>query len=180
MSEAESIFSSPTIRLRLAVPDDAAFIHGLRIDPRYNQHLSAVTGTIADQRNWLIEYKKREESGEQYYFVIERTDDGRRCGTVRIYDIKLDSFCWGSWILNEDKPRFAAVETALLVYEYGFGVLKKHKSVFEVRKENTGVLKFHRRFSVTELGSDEENYYFELTNEAFERDRKTIKLPSQH
>ncbi|RBI86851.1 N-acetyltransferase, partial [Rhodosalinus halophilus] len=28
------------------MPEDAAYLHGLRTDPRYNAHLSPVTGTV--------------------------------------------------------------------------------------------------------------------------------------
>lgn len=45
--------SGKTIRLDLAVPDDAQFIHSLRVDPTYNTHLSHVTGGVASQAEWL-------------------------------------------------------------------------------------------------------------------------------
>ncbi|WP_040325732.1 hypothetical protein [Aurantimonas manganoxydans] len=39
------------LSLRLGLPDDAAYMHGLRMDPRYSGHLSTVTGTVEDQRD---------------------------------------------------------------------------------------------------------------------------------
>ena len=40
----------------------------------------------------------------------------------------------------------AAVESALLVYEYAFGVLGFTQAHFDVRQANTQVWKFHERF----------------------------------
>ena len=41
------------LSLRLVEQDDAAYLHGLRMDPTYNSYLSAVTGTVEDQRSWI-------------------------------------------------------------------------------------------------------------------------------
>ena len=105
------------------MPEDAAFIHGLRTDPAYNTHLSPVTGTVADQRAWITAYKTREAAGAELYYIIERRDRVP-CGAVRLYDITTDSFTWGSWILNADKPPKAALESALLSFSVGFVSLR--------------------------------------------------------
>lgn len=39
---------SKTIRVRLIEEADATFVLGLRLDERYNRHLSGGTGTIGD------------------------------------------------------------------------------------------------------------------------------------
>lgn len=159
-------FFGKRLRLRLVTPEDAAFIHGLRTDPAYNQHLSAVTGKVEDQRAWIASYKAREAAGEEFYYVIERLD-GVPCGTVRLYGITVDSFTWGSWILNADKPPKAALESALLIYDIGFQRLGLARAVFDVRADNERTLQFHRRFGAQETGSDPENQYFELTRDRF-------------
>ncbi|RMH44058.1 MAG: N-acetyltransferase, partial [Alphaproteobacteria bacterium] len=84
------------LALRLVRPADAAFIHGLRTDPDIARHLSPVTGTVEDQRRWIEEYKTREAAGTEAYYIIERRDTGRPCGTVRLYDIDGTTFTWGS------------------------------------------------------------------------------------
>ncbi|TDL90441.1 GNAT family N-acetyltransferase [Meridianimarinicoccus aquatilis] len=158
--------SGKNLRLRLVTPDDAAFVHGLRVDPSYNAHLSPVTGTIADQRAWIESYKAKEAAGKEAYYIIERLD-GHPCGTVRVYGITQDSFTWGSWILNADKPPKAALDSAILVYDIGFGKLQKSKAVFDVRADNERTLRFHRRFGAEQTGSDDENLYFMIANERF-------------
>lgn len=164
----------PRLRLRFVEPNDAAYIHGLRTDPRYNQHLSSVTGSADDQRAWIERYKAREAEGREYYYLIERLDNATPCGVVRLYDIADDSFTWGSWILDENKPFMAALESALLVYVLGFDVLKLTKSVFDVRIENEHVIKFHKRFGALETGRDELNAYFQISADLY------ANLKTQH
>lgn len=157
--------SGKTIRLDLAVPDDAQFIHSLRVDPTYNTHLSQVTGGVASQAEWLIKYKLREAEGQEYYFVIRRIDNNEPVGTVRLYDFHPEraSFSWGSWILNKDKTPKAAIESAMLVYAVGFDELGFKSCHFEVRKENGGVIKFHERLGAQKVSEDADNDYFVMT-----------------
>ncbi len=154
-----------TIRLRLIDIKDAEFVLGLRLDGRYNQFLSVVKPDLIAQRQWILEYKNEELAGRQYYFIIERID-GIPCGTVRIYDIRDDSFCWGSWILNENKTRYSAVESAFLVYDFGFDKLGFNKAHFEVVKQNKRVVSFHKKMGAFEVGEDETNIYFEITRQS--------------
>jgi RimJ/RimL family protein N-acetyltransferase len=150
----------PNLVLRLVEPDDADYIHGLRTDPDYNAHLSEVRGSADDQRAWIESYKAREASGLEFYYIIER-QDGTPCGTVRLYSIdEDDSFTWGSWILDHNKPRKAALESAFLVYRIAFNFLGLREARFDVRRDNLHTLAFHRRFGATETGSDEQDVFF--------------------
>lgn len=159
---------SKTIKMRLIREEDAAFILSLRLDERYNKFLSSVDGSLAAQKEWINKYKQDEEAGLQYYFIIE-TKDSKPCGTVRLYDLKADSFCWGSWILNEDKTKYAALESAFLVYQFGFEGLGFKKAHFDVRKGNLKVIDFHKKFGAVETGEDEDNYYYEISQESVQR-----------
>jgi len=154
------------LALRLIQPDDAAYVHALRIDPAYNMYLSEVRGTIDDQRAWIERYKDREEAGEEYYYIIER-HDGTPCGTVRLYDIDSDRFTWGSWILDHNKPRKAALESAVLSFQIGFERLGLRLASIDVRVENTHAEAFYRRFGMTEEKRDARDIYFSLNSEAF-------------
>lgn len=156
--------------LRLVEADDAAYIFGLRSDPKYNAHLSEVTGTVEDQRAWIEQYKKREAAGEEYYYVIERLADGVACGLVRLYNIVGDRFTWGSWILDENKPSKAALESAMLSFKLGFEGLNAQVALIDVRKDNRHATAFYRRFGMHETGEDSENLYFEYRRERLERD----------
>ena len=162
-----------SLRLRPVVPEDAAFIQGLRTDSAYNTHLSPVTGTVADQRDWIIAYKAREAVGEEIYYIIERLD-GVPCGVVRLYDIAADRFTWGSWILNADKPPKAALESALLSFSVGFMSLGLSRADIDVRKANEKAIDFYRRFGMLEIGRASYNYYFEQSRAQITRLRDPL------
>ncbi|SUB98675.1 GNAT family N-acetyltransferase [Proteus penneri] len=155
------ILKSKTIKLRFVNEDDAEFILSLRTNNTYNKFLSHVNNDIIQQKKWIVEYKKKEKNNEEFYFIIEKLDN-TPCGTVRIYDIQDNSFSWGSWILNENKTRTAAIESALLVYIFGFE--KKHFTHchFEVMKENEKVISFHKKFNARKVDEDKHHYFYEI------------------
>ena len=108
-----SIVRGDTLIFRDATPDDAEFILSLRTDAEKSRYLSATTNELGAQRAWLERYASSEG---QAYFIIEFNNES--IGTVRLYDAQGESFCWGSWILKDGRPRQAAMESALMVYAY--------------------------------------------------------------
>ena len=156
---------SKTIYLRLVELADASFIHTLRMDKKYNQYLSTVDDDVLKQEKWISEYKKREALGVEFYFIIHRNSDSIPIGTVRIYDFlgNKDSFCWGSWILNENKTRYAALECALLIYDFAFLEMGFKRCHMDIRKQNLKVIEFHKKFGVKIIGETTEDllgHYF--------------------
>lgn len=143
--------------------EDAEFIVSLRTDPAKNKHLSPTAGDIGKQKDYIAHYLTN--PGE-YYFIICGSDNNP-VGTIRIYDIHDDSFCWGSWILSDNAPPAASIESALLIYDFAFYSLHYKKSHFDVRKENQRVVAFHQRFGAIIVSEDEMNYYFQYSQEAY-------------
>jgi RimJ/RimL family protein N-acetyltransferase len=162
----------PNLVLRLIRPEDADYVHALRTDPAYNRHLSEVRGTAEDQRRWIEDYKAREVDLRELYYVIERRD-GVRCGLVRLYDIGKDGFTWGSWILDRNKTRKAALESAVLSFGIGFEGLRLPTANVDVRVENDHAQAFYRRLGMTEIRRDARDIYF-----AYPRDRFLTDRPS--
>lgn len=150
---------SKTIFLRLAEISDAEFIYLLRTDNQYNKYLSQVDDDISKQIDWLKNYKKKEALGKEYYFIICRNSDQIPIGTVRIYDFLIheQSFCWGSWILNENKTRYASLESALLIYDFAFLELGYKRCHMDIRKENLKVIDFHKKFGVKIIGETKDD-----------------------
>lgn len=148
---------SKTIFLRLVEPGDAQFIHSLRIDSTYNKYLSKVDDDIEKQRLWLIEYKKREAQELEFYYIIHRKADSIPIGTVRVYDFIKDenSFCWGSWILNEKKTKYAALECTVLIYDLAFKSMGFNRCHMDMRKENLKIIEYHKRLGVKIIGETE-------------------------
>lgn len=170
LSPALARIAGPNLVLRLITPDDAAYVHGLRLDPAYNTHLSKVRGTVADQRVWIEAYKAREAAGQEVYYIITR-HDGTRCGTVRLYDITDDSFTWGSWILDHNKPPKAALESAVLSFGVGFEGLGAGSARIDVRCNNTRAEAFYRRLRMTETHRTEQDIFFTYPRARFMADR---------
>lgn len=167
-----------TIRMRLVEEEDAEFILALRLDKNYGKYLSSTDASVSKQREWIRRYKQDEQAGIQYYFIIERLD-GVRCGTVRVYDLREDSFCWGSWILNQEKTRYAAVESAFLVYQFGFEALGFAQSHFDVMKDNQRVIAFHQKMGAEIVGEDEQNLYFTIRKADVAESKKKLSSKIQ-
>ena len=162
-----SIIDGPNISLRLMAPEDAEYVYGLRTNADYNSHLSKVQGTVENQRDWIKAYKNREAERSELYYIIER-QDRTTCGTLRIYNINAPVFEWGSWILDHNKPRKAALESAVLAYHVAFDGLNLNKACFDVRRDNIKTLDFHRRFGAVETHSDEMDVFFQYSKAQFD------------
>lgn len=151
------------LALRDAQVADAAFIHAQRVHPRNAAQLSATSPQLADQVAWMQRYVL---DTRQAYFVIESLD-GRPLGTVRLYDARDASFCWGSWILSEHAAPTAAMESALLVYRYALDTLGFAQSHFQVNRGNLSVQRFHEQFFGAErTAEDETEIHYSASNEA--------------
>ncbi|MCP4081903.1 MAG: GNAT family N-acetyltransferase [Planctomycetaceae bacterium] len=156
-----------SLALRLVTLEDAKYIHSLRVNPVHNRHLSPVLGDEQDQSNWIKQYKAREADCMEYYYIIECLANAEPCGLIRLYDIRDLEFTWGSWILDENKPKKAALESAMLSFLVGFDLLKKKKALIEVSKKNLHAVAFYRRFNMKEAGSSATRLHFEFTAERF-------------
>lgn len=156
----------PNLLLRLITPRDAEYVYALRTNPQYNRYLSEVVGDVEDQRRWIESYKHREAREHEFYYIIERSN-GVRCGAVRLYDIEQGSFTWGSWILDENKPKKAALESAVLSFCVAFEALALRLARVDVAIQNTHAAKFYERFGMTEIKRTESQIYFQYSCEQF-------------
>jgi len=132
-----------------------------------NEFVSKVEGDLSKQKEWLVNYKKREEKREEFYFIIKDLDY-KPLGTVRVYDFKSGSFCWGSWMVNPNSPRKTAIESALAVYEFAFYTLGFSQCHFDVRNDNVKVINFHKRMGATEIKSNDLDTFFIFTKSQYE------------
>jgi RimJ/RimL family protein N-acetyltransferase len=146
---------------RDATAADAGFILDLRTDRRKAAYLSPIPDDLERQRAWLERYGGDDS---QVYFIITNLA-GAPAGTVRLYDRRGDSFCWGSWIKGDQAPSGFGVESALMVYAYALelGFRNAH---FDVRKQNLSVCQFHERFGAVVAGQDEDSYFYEMSHAA--------------
>jgi len=151
-----------SIVLRAATPDDAWFVFSLR-NAAKARFLNPTQGDVETQKAWLAGCHA---DPMQIYFAI-CSHAMEPLGLVRIYDLRGDSFCWGSWLIQEGAPPSTAIESALLVYCFALdhGFTRSH---FDVRIGNDKVIRFHQGFGAVEVRRDETDVYFEIGREAIE------------
>ena len=167
------VATGKTLRFHDAHEQDAAFILDLRMQK--GGFLSPTSSALEDQVAWLRAYATR---SDEAYFVI-RSIAGEPIGTVRLYDPLGSSFCWGSWILKDDTPSSAAIESALMVYRLAVDQMGFTSAHFEVDRHNERVWAFHERFGATRVGETEHEFKYKIGLEAIRRslDRYARFLP---
>ena len=101
------IIAGKNIQLRTAEIEDAEFVLEIRTNSEKTKYLSQVEKDLAKQQAWLRDYKRKEQNGDEFYFVIE-SKKSEKFGFVRVYDLKPDSFCWGSWVIKDQAPTITA------------------------------------------------------------------------
>lgn len=169
-----TIIQGKNINLRLVKLEDAEFIVSLRQGQK-GKYLSKI-GDVSTQKAWILDYKTRETRNKEFYYIIESKNE-EKLGTIRIYDFRGESFCWGSWIVKDNAPILTAIESALCMYQYAFETLGFKQSHFDVRKENVKVVAFHKRFGAKIIKENELDYFFSLSKEMFmQKKRRFNKL----
>lgn len=164
------VLKGKTLMFRDARESDAELILSLRTDESKGRHLSATSSDLEAQRSWLRQYAA---ATDQAYFIIEY--QAKAIGTVRLYDARGNSFCWGSWIIADGQPAHAAIESALMVYAYALDVLGFSGAHFDVRKANERVWAFHERFGAIRIGETSEDWLYELDQQAIDAARQRYR-----
>lgn len=162
------IYKGKNIDLREAALEDSEFIFKLRQNVQKNKHISKTSSRVQDQIEWMKDYVNGKKN--ECYFIIQ---DKKKTplGTVRIYDAKETSFSWGSWIIDNNAPFTAGIESALLTYSYAFNELGFRQSHFDVRKENLKVIEFHKKCGARITREDQRNVYLTISHKEWDKFR---------
>lgn len=155
-----------SLTFRNAMRSDADFILSIRHDPIKSKYISATTEDVSVQKEWLDKYSV---ANDHAYFIILSNHEA--VGTIRIYDCIEDDFCWGSWIISSKAPGHAAIESALMLYEYALDHLKFKKSHFSVHKSNRSVCRFHERFGAVKVCENETEIHYTISEDAINNSR---------
>lgn len=161
------------VTARLVNEGDAEFITRLRSDERLGRYIHASNGDVEAQRNWIREYKKREQEGIEYYFVY--STNNVPYGLSRIYNIdwlRL-SFTSGSWLCERGTPMMESLLTLAIANEIAYDILGLKVNLFDVRKDNVKVVKFHRNIMCAQQYAENELYYLFISTP---ETRKNMKL----
>ena len=162
-----------TCILRLVDFTDVEFLFGLRSDPVLSRYISPVTGQVEDQVSWIASYKAREAAKTEAYYIIE-TLDGCAFGTVRLYDIKLGEFTWGSFILTDVKPGKAALDVAVHSLEIGFSTFGCNCAKLDAKSQNKHALSFYDRFGMTRYGEKDGSVLMHYDRIKFDANRERL------
>ena len=156
---------------------DAEFILSLRTDDKLSLHLNKTSHDVQDQINWIRDYKEREYKKKEFYVICCTPDNKTRFGVNRIYNIENNSFEIGSWLFQSNPENSVAIISDLFCRSIFFNQPNLTKCVFEVRKQNKKVLKYHRMFSPRLISEDENNFYFDLDKYNFMKQKnKLLKI----
>lgn len=161
---------------QLVEEKDYEFLFLLRSDRNLGRYLSKTSEDPENQRIWIRDYKLRERSGDEFYFISLDPVTGERLGVFRLYNFNDNSFGTGSWLY---KPglRSQPILGNITGKEIGFEFLQYDKCRFDVRKDNLTILSYHRLFNPSQVGEDDLNIYFELSRTSFEKTKsKILKL----
>lgn len=157
--------TSTGVALESVREEDAEFTLRLRTDPDLARHVSPTSPDLARQREWIRSYLLRQEAGSEYYFIIRKQSEA--VGTVRLYDFRECSFCWGSWLIVRGTDLRVAPASAMLAYDFGFNELGFSQSHFDVRRANGSVRRFHLSMGAKIVRSDTLDDFYEISRESY-------------
>lgn len=173
------------LNVRLVNENDADFIYAIRTDEKLSRYVNSVSGTAADQKKWISEYKKREALGLDYYLIYYY--EGKPIGVNRLYNITEDSFTFGSWVFIDGIPFFCSMASALIAREIAFDILGKEieQENIGTHKDNKNVIYFSKLLGLQYTGTimHEKGEYCVgyLTKDAFMKNKSNILrfIPSE-
>jgi len=161
---------------RLVEEKDSEFIFQLRSDKLLGKHLNRTDDNPGSQITWIRNYKCRERSGDEFYFICIDLINNQRLGVFRLYNFTDDSFGTGSWLYRPGLKNEPVIGN-ITGKEIGFELLEYEKCRFDVRKDNATILAYHRLFNPLQINEDDLNIYFELSKGNFEKTKiKILKL----
>lgn len=158
---------------RLVEESDAEFILSLRTDPKLSKHVSPVENDLNKQKAWIRSYKEREAQELEYYFLFENPDHEPQ-GVVRLYDFSGKTYTSGSWLVKPGSDEFTAIKSDLFISSFAFDELGFDQCLFDVRKANKKVVRFHKLFA-TVIREDEHNLYLIMDRKAYDRKYQYLK-----
>lgn len=149
------------INLRLVKEEDGNFILKLRNNKELSKYISPTNINLEEQKEWIRNYKVRENKKEEFYFIVENKNK-IPCGTVRIYNIDhIKKECtWGSFILDKTRPKGASTEVIEISLNFILEKLKLEKVYLDVRKENYKAIYIYEKNGFLKIKESLEDYIY--------------------
>jgi len=160
------------LHLRLINESDAQFIVALRNEEKA-RFMNVVQADVEQQKEWIRQYKVREENGIDYYFIYFQGDEP--LGVNRLYNIKKDSFVGGSFVFKSDCEYDIPIKATLIHWHIAFEILKKSVSFGNIHKDNKKALKFNILLGSDLIYESEEEFYVVMTKNMLQDKRQKLE-----
>lgn len=158
-----ALYEGQYTNIRFVEIEDAEFILSLRCDEKKSQYLHKTEYNIDKQKEYIKNCLNKED---EWYLIIENKEH-KPIGTYRIYDLRKDSFCIGSWLMINDCSPMEMLEGEFLAKKFAFEKTAFNKFHFDVRKDNKKVIRYHKMMGAKQVGETELDYLFECTREEY-------------
>ena len=138
MAIVNKVIQGQYVDLKSVDVSDAEFTRSIRQDPEFVKYLPQINNTLEDQIQWI----NNQRSKEGDYFWVFWDKNGKRFGTLGVYDVNTD----------EPKGRSLAakgnalqnIEAVYLVYRYVLNELKACAIYGWVYEENQRAIRFNK------------------------------------
>ena len=158
------------VNLREVTLDDAAFILKLRTDEKKSAFLHKTENNLQKQIDYLKRYFTLDN---EWYFIIENKQH-QPLGTIRIYDVKGKCYTGGSWLMVDGATPQESFEGDLLLKKYAYDVLGFEESIFDVRKANKKVVRYHKICGAEIIDENDLDYIFRSTKEIYLKNQQHL------
>lgn len=167
-------YSAYGIEVRLADLEDSEFILSLRTNDKLSRFIHSTDNDVEKQISWMKEYKKRENKGEDYYFVYSK--NGVPFGVNRIYDISAEknTGTGGSWLCKRGTDVEDSMATLVIMRDIMFDILNLDYDIFDVRKQNKKVQNIHIMLGAKNIGETELDFLYSLSKEDYKKNKDSF------
>lgn len=137
-----------TVYLKSTAPEDAQATYEMRIDKEKTKYMHSVTGSVEDQRNYIL--KQRQKPGDYLFTVFDYND--KPIGMRGIYDVTENSAESGRTIGYGDA--FQNMEALILGIDFAFDVLGVEKVYMDAAADNQSVRGIQEQLGAKEYKRD--------------------------
>lgn len=141
------------VDLRSCAEEDAEFTREIRQDPEFARFLPVINNTIDQQRDWIC--RQREKEGDYFFVVWDK--EGRRIGTISIYDVHGDRAESGRLAIRSRNP-LEVIEAQLLSFRFGFNTLDLKCIDGYIYAENSKAIRFNKTFGGRHSEPEQDEY----------------------
>lgn len=134
------------LSLSLVEISDAHDIVALRSNPELTKYMVTLGQDVAKQKEWIREYKKREQRGEDYYFSYRRNNDLVGFARISHVDFLSKKCCLSSWIKNPH-IRGGGAQMLLSRLDIAFEYLKLNNVYASIHQTNSNAMKYWQCFN---------------------------------